>query len=251
KDFGSTAMYPFTPSPPLFSPEGRLYEVEYAMEEVAKAAPGVAIMAAEGIAVAAMQEDIFPLMAQQSALGHIFRVDHDNACTVTGIMTDGFKMLSAMTSYSQRHRRTYGEQMSTQQLVDHVCLKKQSYTMYTGKRPFGIAVIYMGWDAERGWQLYQSDPSGNYSGWKSVCIGRHALRAQRYLSQVLEGKPLPALGRATELAIKAIKVAMDGIELTGSAIQMATMQRKRNVTTFQILDDSTVQELYNLHCSTP
>ncbi|XP_020802956.1 proteasome subunit alpha type-4-like [Drosophila serrata] len=244
-------MFPNNPSPPLFSPEGRLYEVEHAMEEVAKAAPSVAILAEDGIAVAAIQEDLFPLMAKQSALGHIFRVDHDNACAVTGIMTDGFKLVSVMSTYSQRHRRAYGELMPTERLVENICRKKQSYTMYTGKRPFGIAVIYMGWDSERGWQIYHSDPSGNYGRWKSSCIGRHAHRAQEYLDQMLVGKPLPSLSLANELAIKAIKVAMEGIQLTGSAIQMATMQRNRTVTKFHTVADSVVQDLYNLHCAGP
>ncbi|KAH8245163.1 hypothetical protein KR032_005612, partial [Drosophila birchii] len=240
-------MNPCTPCPPLFSPEGRLYEVEYAMEEVAKAVPAVAILAEDGIVVAAEQENMSTLMGRQSSLRHIFRVDHDNACAVTGIMTDAYKLVSAMTSYSQRHRRAYGELMPTERLVDHICLKKQSYTMYTGKRPFGISVIYMGWDSDRGWQIYQSDPSGNYTGWKSVCIGRNAIRAQQYLNEMLVGNPLPDLGKAHELAIKALKMAIDDKELNGDTVQMAKMQRQGNVTIFQILEESAVKELCEVH----
>ncbi|KAH8289153.1 hypothetical protein KR054_001036 [Drosophila jambulina] len=245
------ALFPFIPSSPLFSPEGRLYEVEYAMEEVAKAVPVVAILAEDGIVVATEQEeDLYPLVTRPSALGHIFRVDNDNACAITGVMTDAFRFVSAMSSYSQRHRETYGELMPTERLVELICRKKQSYTMYTGKRPFGISVIYTGWDTDRGWQLYQSDPSGNYTGWRSVCIGCNAHRAQGYLNQVLVGKPLPALDTAFEWAIKALSVAMDGSEMSSSTVQVAMLQRPRSITNFQILEEDAVQELCNLYCST-
>lgn len=43
----------------------------------------------------------------------------------------------------------------------------------TGKRPFGVSLLYMGWDQHFGYQLYQSDPSGNYTGWKATCIGNN------------------------------------------------------------------------------
>lgn len=43
-----------------------------------------------------------------------------------------------------------------------------------GKRPFGVSLLYMGWDKHYGFQLYQSDPSGNYGGWKATCIGNNS-----------------------------------------------------------------------------
>ena len=44
----------------------------------------------------------------------------------------------------------------------------------SGKRPFGVSILYMGWDRHYGFQLYQSDPSGNYGGWKATCIGNNS-----------------------------------------------------------------------------
>ena len=55
----------------------------------------------------------------------------------------------------------YEETMPCEQLVSFVCDIKQAYTQYGGKRPFGVSILYMGWDKELGYQLYQSDPSGN------------------------------------------------------------------------------------------
>jgi len=58
-----------------------------------------------------------------------------------------------------------------EQLITIMCDTKQAYTQQGGLRPFGVSLLYMGWDAHHGFQLYQSDPSGNYGGWKAACIG--------------------------------------------------------------------------------
>jgi 20S proteasome subunit alpha 3 len=61
--------------------------------------------------------------------------------------------------------------MPVEQIVKSVCNYKQAYTQFGGLRPFGVAFLFAGWDCNHGFQLYQSDPSGNYSGWKATVIG--------------------------------------------------------------------------------
>jgi hypothetical protein len=68
--------------------------------------------------------------------------------------------------------------------VSELCDIKQAYTQYGGKRPFGVSILYMGWDEHFGYQLYQSDPSGNYTGWKATCIGNNSSAAVSMLKQV-------------------------------------------------------------------
>ena len=61
--------------------------------------------------------------------------------------------------------------MPVEQVVKTVCNYKQSYTQFGGLRPFGVAFLFGGWDSHLGFQLYQTDPSGNYGGWKATVIG--------------------------------------------------------------------------------
>jgi 20S proteasome subunit alpha 3 len=61
--------------------------------------------------------------------------------------------------------------MPVEQIVKSVCNYKQAYTQFGGLRPFGVAFVFAGWDVHHGFQLYQSDPSGNFSGWKATVIG--------------------------------------------------------------------------------
>jgi 20S proteasome subunit alpha 3 len=88
---------------------------------------------------------------------------------------------------AQRYQYTYQEPQPIEQLVLGICNYKQAYTQYggkclttvrtqfdrsnTGQRPFGVSFLYAGWDKHFGFQLYQSDPSGNYGGWKAQAVG--------------------------------------------------------------------------------
>lgn len=71
-----------------------------------------------------------------------------------------------------RYLYSYQDPMPVEQIVREVCDYKQAYTQYGGLRPFGVAFLFAGWDKIHGFQLYQSDPSGNYSGWKATVIGK-------------------------------------------------------------------------------
>lgn len=71
-----------------------------------------------------------------------------------------------------RYLYGYQEAMPVEQVVKNICNYKQAYTQYGGLRPFGTAFLFAGWDKHFGFQLYQTDPSGNYSGWKATVIGK-------------------------------------------------------------------------------
>ena len=73
--------------------------------------------------------------------------------------------------FCYRYLYKYQEAMPVEQVVKSICNYKQAYTQYGGLRPFGVAFLFAGWDRNFGFQLYQTDPSGNYSGWKATVIG--------------------------------------------------------------------------------
>lgn len=97
---------------------------------------------------------------------------------VAGITSDANTLIDYARRVYQQYALNYGEPMPIEQLVQHVCNMKQSYTQHGGMRPFGVSFLYAGWDKIYGHQLYQSDPSGNYGGWKATCIGGNLSTAQ-------------------------------------------------------------------------
>ena len=104
--------------------------------------------------------------------------------------------------------------MPIEQLIVNICDKKQGYTQFGGLRPFGVSFLWAGWDKNFGYQLYQSDPSGNYGGWKATAIGANNQAAQSILKQ--EYKNNMSLDDAVKLAIKVLNKSMDSTALTAN-----------------------------------
>lgn len=101
--------------------------------------------------------------------------------------------------------------MPVEQLVQQVCNMKQSYTQHGGMRPFGVSFLYAGWDKVYGYQLYQSDPSGNYGGWKATCIGGNLSTAQSiFKTDYTENMNLD---EAKKLAIKVMSKTIEATKV--------------------------------------
>ena len=131
--------------------------------------------------------------------------------------------------------------------MEHVCNYKQAYTQYGGLRPFGVAFLFAGYDETHGFQLYQSDPSGNYSGWKATVIGANnqagkSLLKTEYgvskkkddeddemktdedspppLTDVIE---MPDVAEACRLAVKVLNKTMDGAVASAEKLELFMM----------------------------
>lgn len=103
---------------------------------------------------------------------------HDHvACAVAGIMSDANILINTARVQAQRYAYAYQESMPVEQLVQSLCDTKQHYTQ------FGVSFPFAGWDKNYGLQLYMTDPSGNYSGWKAAAIGANNQAAQSILKQ--------------------------------------------------------------------
>uniref|UniRef100_A0A3P8PNW2 Proteasome subunit alpha type n=1 Tax=Astatotilapia calliptera TaxID=8154 RepID=A0A3P8PNW2_ASTCA len=160
----------------IFSPEGRLYQVEYAMEAIGHAGTCLGILANDGVLLAAERRNIHKLLDEVFFSEKIYKLNEDMACSVAGITSDANVLTNELRLIAQRYLLQYQEPIPCEQLVTALCDIKQAYTQFGGKRPFGVSLLYMGWDKHYGFQLYQSDPSGNYGGWKATCIGNNSCR---------------------------------------------------------------------------
>ena len=108
-----------------------------------------------------------------------------------GINSDANILINSARLSAQRYLMTYQEPVPMEQLVQTLCDQKQGYTQYGGLRPFGVSFLFGGWDKNCGFQLYQSDPSGNYAGWMAAAIGANATAAQAILkTEYKEGMTL-------------------------------------------------------------
>lgn len=226
----------------IFSPEGRLYQVEYAMEAIGHAGTCLGILASDGIVLAAEKRNTNKLLDELSYSEKIYRLHDDMACSVAGITSDANVLTNQLRLFCQRHLLHYGEPVPCEQLVASLCDIKQAYTQFGGKRPFGVSILYIGWDKHHGFQLYQSDPSGNYGGWKATCIGNNSAAAVSMLKQEYkEGET--NLQQALDLSIKILSKTLDTNKLTADKVEIAVLTRVDNVTRIRILKNEELEEL--------
>ncbi len=150
------------------------------------------------------------------------------SCNVAGLTADANILIDQARLRALRYQyQTYQEPIPVEQLVEHVCNYKQFYTQRGGLRPFGVAFLFAGYDDHHGFQLYQSDPSGNYSGWKATVIGannqagKSLLKAEYKIGDENdEEEKIPDVQEALKLAVKVLNKTMDGTTAAAAAEKM-------------------------------
>ncbi|CAG8544596.1 8698_t:CDS:2 [Funneliformis caledonium] len=230
----------------IFSPEGRLYQVEYAMEAISHAGTALGILASDGIVIAAEKKVTSKLLEQTTTSEKIYLLNDNVIGGVAGITADANILIYYARQVAQQYLYTYDEDIPVEQLVQKLCDLKQGYTQYGGLRPFGVSFIYAGYDSHHGFQLYRSDPSGNYGGWKATCIGANNASAQSLLKQ--DYKDDITLKDAKELAVKVLSKTMDSTTLSSEKLEFATVSRNdENKTTYHLYKPSEIDALLKEH----
>jgi 20S proteasome subunit alpha 3 len=228
----------------IFSPEGRLYQVEYAMEAISHAGTSLGVLAKDGVVLAAEKKIASKLLEPTRSSEKIFVLNENMAASVAGITADANNLINYARLSAQRYSFAYQEPIPAEQLVQKICDLKQGYTQYGGLRPFGVSFIYAGWDRHYGFQLYQSDPSGNYGAWKATCIGANNQAAQSILKQSLEKETEEyTLDKALRLAVKVLSKTMDSTALTPDKLEIGVLHRVNDEVVFKQLEHAEVETL--------
>ncbi|MHA2429693.1 MAG: archaeal proteasome endopeptidase complex subunit alpha [Promethearchaeota archaeon] len=165
----------------VFSPEGRLFQVEYALEAVRRGTLAVAVKSKEGVCLAA-QIKIPSNLMEADSIDKLFQVDEHIGVAISGLHADSRMLINYARVQAQSFRLTYDEPVRLNMLVKTLADIKQQYTQFGGIRPFGCALFFIGIDAG-GTQIYTTSPSGIYRAFKSYALGSGESTAREYLTQ--------------------------------------------------------------------
>ena len=202
----------------IFSPEGRLYQVEYALELVKRGAPIVGVYSPEGVVLAA-DETPESTLEDPGTFKKIFQFDDHVGAAIAGLSSDARVLMSQGRVFCQSNRLLYDEPADIDALISTLSGRIQVYTQHGGIRPFGVSLIVAGVDST-GAKLLTTDPSGSYRGYKARALGRNADPANSLLEEkYVEGI---SLDEAISLAIGAVSVASGG-EVTPATVKVAVV----------------------------
>jgi proteasome alpha subunit len=224
----------------VFSPEGRLYQVEYATEAVRHGPLAVGVKAVDGVVLAGEKRSPHAL-ADLDTLKKLLVIDDHIGCAIAGLHADARKLIDVARVQSQVNRLNYDEPISIQSLVVIICDIKQEFTQSNYGRPFGVSLLFAGVD-DNGPQLYNTDPSGSFWGWKATAIGKGADVVRDFFSE--NYKDDFKIDGALNLALKGLLRSEDLSELDASdrskTIEIGMIDTADRV--FRILPQDEVEE---------
>jgi len=202
----------------IFSPEGRLYQVEYALELVKRGAPIVGVYSLEGVVLAANETPESDL-EDPNYYRKIFQFDDHVGVAIAGLSSDARVLIDRARVYCQSNRLLYDEPADVESLVGSLSDRIQQYTQHGGIRPFGVSMLIAGVDTTGG-MLLTTDPSGSYRGYMARALGKNADEANKLLEEKYEEGL--SLDEATKLAVDAVKTA-SGSELKSNVVKVAVI----------------------------
>lgn len=211
----------------VFSPDGRLFQVEYAKEAVKRGATAIGITTKEGVALVAFKSIHSKLVVPES-LKKVFEVDSHIAVTASGLIADARRLVDTARLDAQRHRITYNEAPSVDSIARSVCDLMQVYTQYGGIRPFGVSLLIAGVD-DQGAKLFEAEPSGAMTAYKADSIGAN----KKEVDEILEAKydEKLALDDAIRLCVEALRKTQEAKLLQENVeISYVTVKTKKCVT---------------------
>lgn len=219
----------------VFSPDGSLYQVNYASEAVKRGATALGVKCDEGI-VLAVDKKIPSKLVQPESFEKIFQVDTHIGTAASGMIADARQLVERARIEAQIHRLTYDEDISVSVLCKKIGDLMQMHTQYGGLRPFGAQLIIAGMNEEP--ELYVTDPSGGYLGWKASAIGSGRAPAMEVFEA--DYKDDIKLEDSILLALKALKPSVDA--LVKGNIEMALIRDKK----FKRMTDDEVKKYIDL-----
>lgn len=205
----------------VFSPDGRLFQVEYAREAVKRGTTALGIKAKDG-AVLLVDKRAATRLVEMESIEKIFQIDDHIGVAASGLVADARALVDLARSQAQINKATYDEPIGIETLSKELCDFMQSYTQSGGVRPFGTSLIIAGIEGDNT-RLFETDPSGALLEYKATGIGSGRSEIMDFLEKkysedinldkaIVLG--LDALKTVTEGALDALNIEIGVIELS-------------------------------------
>ncbi len=220
-------------TPTMYSPDGRIYQVEYAMETVKRGTLALGIKTKEGVIMAVEEK---PRALQTSNITQkIFQVDFHIGVAAAGYIPDARIQVDNARFFSQGNKMTYDEAVQVETVAKHLADQSHQFTQYSGVRPNGVALIIAGVDM-KGESVYLTDPSGTFIKYAAIAIGSGSDEVNSFLEKNYNFDM--GLEDAASLAIAAINLKTE--EKNGvDHIKMAKITTKDKV--FEKISESDIK----------
>lgn len=191
----------------VFSPDGKLFQIDYAFEAVKKASAVVAVTG-ENVVVIGVERKAIAKLQESRTIRKIVKLDSHATLAFAGLTADARVLIEKARTECQSYRLTCEDAPSLEYIARFIAKTQQRYTQRGGVRPFGVSSILAGFHTDGSPSIYQIDPSGTYFAWKANAIGGRNFKPMR---EFLEKEWVPDLeeAQALKLTVKALLEVVD------------------------------------------
>uniref|UniRef100_E1BD83 Proteasome subunit alpha type n=1 Tax=Bos taurus TaxID=9913 RepID=E1BD83_BOVIN len=207
----------------VFSPDGHLFQVEYAQEAVKKGSTAVGIRGTNIVVLGVEKKSVAKLQDERT-VRKICALDDHVCMAFAGLTADARVVINKARVECQSHKLTVEDPVTVEYITRFIATLKQKYTQSNGRRPFGISALIVGFDDDGIPRLYQTDPSGTYHAWKANAIGRSAKTVREFLEKNYTEDAIANDNEAIKLAIRAL---LEVVQSGGKNIELAIIRRNQ------------------------
>jgi len=220
----------------VFSPDGHLFQVEYAQEAVKKGSTAIGVRGND-VVVLGIEKKSVPKLQEERTVRKICMIDDHVCMAFAGLTADARIIVNRARLECQSHRLTVEDPVTIEYITRYIATVKQRYTQSNGRRPFGLSALVVGFDFDGTPHLYQTDPSGTYHAWKANAIGRSAKTVRDFLEQNYNEEIASNEDDTIKLTVKAL---LEVVQSGSKSMEIAVMRRKGSL---KILEASEVDKI--------
>merc|ERR1711907_863796 len=217
-----------------WAPQGRIYQIEYALEAVKQGSACIGLRSKTHAVLATLKRSSSELASHQKK---IFKIDDHMAIAIAGLTADARVLSRYMRQECMNHKYVFERPLPVSRLVCQVADKSQIGTQRSGKRPYGVGLLVIGCD-ETGPSLFETDPAGIYNEYKATAIGARSQAARTYLERTFETYDDASMDDLINHALLALKECAHDSEINSRNVSLAVVGIEEKLRT---LDDEDVQ----------
>jgi len=227
----------------IFSPEGRLYQVEYAFKAINQSGlTSIGVRGKDAVCVIT-QRKVPDKLVDPETVTHLYRITKNTGCVMTGMVADSDMQVQRARYEAAEYKYQYGYDMPPEMIAKRLADIGQSYTQIAHMRPLGCCMIMIGWDDELGAQLYRVDPAGFYCGFRACSAGTKQTESNNYLEKKIKKNSMMEETEVIQTAIAALSHVL-AVDFKPGEIEIGVVSERNPV--YRSLNEKEIDEQLNI-----